>query len=67
MTTTEQERERVMSQTQKLIRLVKDCQQDLAQYLPHDSVITKDEIISRLLARLDGPQAREALVGEAIQ
>lgn len=53
-----------MSQTQKLIRLVKDCQQDLAQYLPPDSGITKDEIISRLLARLDGPQAREALADQ---
>lgn len=61
MTTTEQELERVMSQTQKLIRLVKDCQKDLAQYLPPDSCVTKDQVISRLLARLDGPQAREAL------
>jgi hypothetical protein len=47
--------ERAMSQTAKLIRLVKDCQQDLAQYLPPDSAMTKDQLISRLLARLDGP------------
>jgi len=50
-----------MSQIEKLVRLVKDCQQDLAQYLPPDAGVTKDQIISRLMARLDGPQAREAL------
>lgn len=61
MTTTEQERERKMGQHEKLRRLVMDCQKDLAQYLPPDSGVTKDEIISRLLARLDGTQAREAL------
>lgn len=61
MTVTEQERERDVSQAEKLIRLVKDCQKDLAQYLPPDSGVTKDEVIARLLERLDGPQAREAL------
>lgn len=42
---------------------VKDCQRDLAEYLPPDSGISDREIINRLLDRLDGPQAREALRG----
>lgn len=50
-----------MTQTDKLRQLVKDCQRELAQYLPPGSGVTKDEVINRLLERLDGPQAREAL------
>lgn len=48
----------------KLKQLVKDCQSDLAKYLVPDSGITEKEIISQLLERLDGPQAREALNDE---
>lgn len=43
--------------------LIRDCQSDLAKYLPSDSGISEKEIISMLLERLDGPQAREALNG----
>lgn len=43
-----------------LIQLVRDCQADLAAYLPPDGV-SAHETLSRLLGRLDGPQAREAL------
>lgn len=46
---------------QKCRTLIKDCQTDLAKYLVPDSGITEKEIISQLLERLDGPQAREAL------
>ena len=45
----------------KMRKLIKDCQKDLAEYLPPDSGITEKQIINRLLGRLDGPQAREAL------
>lgn len=53
----EQERGR-----QRLLKeLVRDCQNDLAAYLPPDSGISKREVISKLLSRLDGPQARKAM------
>lgn len=44
-----------------LEELVRDCQNDLAAYLPPDSGISKREVISKLLSRLDGPQARKAM------
>lgn len=50
-----------MSDQTKLRRLVYDCRSDLVKYLVPDSGISEKEVISRLLARLDGPQAREAM------
>lgn len=41
--------------------LVQDCQRDLARYLVPDSGISPEQVISQLLDRLDGPQAREAM------
>lgn len=46
---------------EQLEALVRDCQADLASYLPPDSGITEKEVIGTLLSRLDGPQARRAL------
>ena len=44
--------------------LVLDCQRELARYLKPDSGIGEREVIDRLFARLDGPQARGALTQE---
>lgn len=46
-----------------LTKLVKDCIGDLAAYLPPDSGISANDVVSTLLGRLDGPQARKALGG----
>ena len=43
-----------------LVRLIKDAQGILADYLPPDG-LSKDEAINRLLTLLDGPQSRAAL------
>jgi hypothetical protein len=41
--------------------LVWDCRRDLADWLPPDSGVPDREVLRRLLARLDGPQARQAM------
>ena len=46
--------------TRELVKLIKDCQSVLADYLPPDG-ISKDQAIDRLLTLLDGPQSRAAL------
>lgn len=41
--------------------LVRDCQRDLGIYLVPNSGVTDRQVINKLLSRLDGPQAREAV------
>lgn len=45
----------------KLEQLVRDCQRDLGIYLVPNSGVTDRQVINKLLSRLDGLQAREAL------
>ena len=54
-----------LDERERLRQLVKDCQADLARYLPPDGGASDYEVIGQLLARLDGPQARAALIAEA--
>jgi hypothetical protein len=41
--------------------LVRDCQNDIAAWMPPDSGLSDQEVIRKLLVRLDGPQGREAM------
>lgn len=41
----------------KLLRIIRQLQQDAAAYLPGE--ITKDEFIDRVLRAIDGPEWRE--------
>lgn len=56
--------ERAEARAERLAALVRACQRDLAACLPPDAGITDREVISALLGRLDGPEARDALGGE---
>lgn len=47
--------------TALLEALVRDCQHDLAAWMPPDSGVSDRDVIRRLLMRLDGPQARKAM------
>ncbi|MDW9620218.1 hypothetical protein [Sinorhizobium meliloti] len=42
-------------------KLIEDCQRDIAAYLPPESGVTDCELLQRLIARLDGRQAKDAL------
>ncbi|MCA1408521.1 hypothetical protein I6F26_30185 [Ensifer sp. IC3342] len=50
-----------MADANKMKTLIEDCQRDIAAYLPPDSAIAPEELLNRLIARLDGRQAKEAL------
>jgi hypothetical protein len=56
--------DRLRAENEALRKLVRDCQDDLARWIVPDSGITDDDVINKLLDRLDGPQARAALRGE---
>jgi len=45
----------------KVQKLIEDCQEDIAAYLPPESGITDYELLQRLITRLDGRQAKDAL------
>ncbi|MBP1884322.1 hypothetical protein [Sinorhizobium mexicanum] len=50
-----------MADADKMKRLIEDCRKDIAAYLPPDSALAPEELLNRLLCRLDGRQAKEAL------
>ncbi|MEY9328220.1 hypothetical protein [Sinorhizobium fredii] len=50
-----------MADAARMMKLIEDCQQDIAAYLPKESYITEHELLQKLITRLDGRQAREAL------
>ncbi|MDW9908876.1 hypothetical protein GOB14_11860 [Sinorhizobium meliloti] len=50
-----------MADREKMKKLIWDCQQDIAAYLPPESGISEQELLQMLIARLDGSQAKEAL------
>ncbi|MQU72324.1 hypothetical protein [Sinorhizobium meliloti] len=50
-----------MADALKMKQLIWDCQKDIAEYLPEESGITEHQLLQRLLTRLDGQQAKEAL------
>ena len=52
---------RLMSLNAELEKLVQDCQNDLAAWIVPDSGISDHDVLSTLLGRLDGPQARAAI------
>ncbi|MBB4184264.1 hypothetical protein GGE07_000890 [Sinorhizobium terangae] len=45
----------------KMKKLIWDCQKEIAEYLPPESGISEHQLLQRLLTRLDGQQAKEAL------
>ncbi|MBB4184303.1 hypothetical protein [Sinorhizobium terangae] len=53
-----------MAHADKMKRLIEDCQRDIAAYLPPNSAIAPEELLNRLVARLEGRQAEEALADE---
>lgn len=50
-----------MADALKMKQLIWDCQKDIAEYLPDESGITEHQLLQRLLTRLDGQQAKDAL------
>ncbi|MBB4185810.1 hypothetical protein GGE07_002460 [Sinorhizobium terangae] len=50
-----------MADALKMKKLIWDCQKDIAAYLPPESGITEHQLLQRLMTRLDGQQAKEAL------
>ncbi|MDK1386395.1 hypothetical protein QN224_13345 [Sinorhizobium sp. 8-89] len=50
-----------MADKEKMKKLIWDCQKDIAEYLPPESGITEHQLLQRLMTRLDGQQAKEAL------
>jgi hypothetical protein len=52
-----------MADKEKMKQLIWDCQKDIAAYLPPESSISEHELVKMLIARLDGRQAKEALIG----
>ncbi|APG93114.1 hypothetical protein [Sinorhizobium americanum] len=50
-----------MADPQKMKKLIEDCQRDIAAFLPPESGITEHQLLQRLLTRLDGQQAKDAL------
>ncbi|WEX91454.1 hypothetical protein PZN02_006239 (plasmid) [Sinorhizobium garamanticum] len=45
-----------MADFAKMKRLIRDCQKDIAEYLPPESDITEHQVVQRLINRLEGPQ-----------
>jgi len=50
----------IVLQNKRLKLLVKDLQKDMCAYLPPGG-LSKEEFISRIISRLDSPQATVAL------
>lgn len=50
-----------MADKEKMRKLIEDCQRDFAEYISPESGITEHQVLHRLMARLDGQQAKEAL------
>lgn len=50
-----------MADALKMKKLIEDCQRDIAEYLPSESGVTEHQLLQRLMFRLDGPQAKDAL------
>ncbi|WP_373413726.1 hypothetical protein [Ensifer aridi] len=50
-----------MADKVRMQKLIEDCQKDIAAYLPPESGITDYELLQRLITRLDGRQAKDAL------
>jgi hypothetical protein len=50
-----------MADAQKMKKLIEDCQREIAAFLPPESGITEHQLLQRLMTRLDGCQARDAL------
>ncbi|MCA1371754.1 hypothetical protein I6F15_31350 [Bradyrhizobium sp. BRP14] len=50
-----------MADKAKMQKLIEDCQMEIAAYLPPESGITDYELLQRLIACLDGRQAKDAL------
>ncbi|RVH37680.1 hypothetical protein [Sinorhizobium meliloti] len=53
-----------MADKEKMKQLIWDCQKDIAAYLPPESGISEQQLLQKLMTRLDGRQAREALGDE---
>ena len=51
--------------TSKIAKLVKDCQDALADWIVPDSRMTDEDVLNTLLSKLDSNQSREALREEA--
>jgi hypothetical protein len=50
-----------MADAQKMKMLFEDCQREIAAFLPPYSGITEHQLLQRLMTRLDGCQAKDAL------
>jgi hypothetical protein len=54
-------RSRDMADKERMKQPIWNCQKDIAAYLPPESGVTEHQLLQRLMTRLDGCQAKEAL------
>ena len=56
--------EKAEAERDAAVRLIRNCQDDLATWIVPDSGISDHDVLNTLLGRLDGPEARAAIKAE---